>query len=100
MEKEINKKKVFTPIHDWVFIHLDSPEVVTPSGLIIVNENPVEEPPLTATVIRVGEKCQYVKPGDRIHFEKYSVIESGLYEDGKKIDMLRERNIELILHDE
>lgn len=97
MNKE---EKKFQPMNDWVFIHLDSAEVITPSGLIIIPENEIEEPPLTATVIRVGSKCKYVKPGDRIHFEKYSVIESGLYEDGKKVDMLRERNIELILNDE
>lgn len=97
MNKE---EKKFKPMNDWVFIHLDPAEVITPSGLIIIPENEVEEPPLTATVIRVGKNCKYVKPGDRIHFEKYSVIESGLYEDGKKVDMLRERNIELILNDE
>jgi co-chaperonin GroES (HSP10) len=91
------KEKKFIPTNDWVFIHLDSPEVVTKSGLIVVNNNPTEEPPLFATVLRAGKKCLYVKPGDRIKFEKYSVVESGLFEDGKKIDMLREKHIELIL---
>lgn len=96
----MSKEKKFKPMNDWVFIHMDSPEEITPSGLIIVNDNPIEKPPVTGTVIRVGKKCTQVKPGDRIHFEVYAVVESGLYEDGKKIDMLRERNIELILNDE
>jgi len=96
MNKE---EKKFKPMNDWVFIHLDPPEAITPSGLIVVNEDPIENPPLIGTVIRVGKKCTQVKPGDRIHFEKYSVVESGLFEDGKKIDMLRERNIELIIND-
>jgi len=58
----------FKPLGTRVLVKEDTPQEKTAGGIIIPDT--AKEMPTTGTVFLVGNKCEYVKPGDRVMYPK------------------------------
>lgn len=59
-----------TPLQNRIFVHMDEPETVTQSGIILTEG---EKPhAVFGSVVAIGPEVKDVKVGDRILFTRYT----------------------------
>jgi chaperonin GroES len=84
---------MFCP-NDNVLIERDSAEEKTPGGLFIPDSKKDGHAPFRGTVSVVGKKCEYVKVGDHVHFDRTGAFTENIR--GKEYVVTKEKDIIVI----